>query len=479
MKKTTIALACAALLFLPGASVWEGSAVVAGSGELPETGYYIATNSFPRNTIVDVKNLETEKTVRAIVAGGLDSPGLLASLSTEAASAIGLARRSVGRIRVTMPADPIAFSRFTEGLAASSDPDRNPRAAAGKSPPKETIAPPVQNQTTQPTKTAPTKAPEPQTDKGPIVKAETEKKADETPKAEKIIDVPENYVPPTAETVKEDTVRPESNIAMETPKSDVAVELSEHPVSIPEPAAAEAPATTASADSLRPEASIPTPALTVEGKADLVEEPKVATEETPEIVAAPSAPPVQEPAETTQPTPVIIENAPAPAVAETTPEPPAAESDSKPTVETPPPAPETATTNVPAPPVESAPPQPAGEVVLDLRPTAERPPETPKTDISKDTFVEPIPEIAVKEEAPELKPELFLPPVSAKNGREETQRPTSRVGARSITNRRCGEETGRFQDRARADHTSRKSIFAVNRQSGKRKILRTARRVRG
>lgn len=123
-----IAITIASVLML-AASVWEGTAVVAVAGELPEAGYYISTNSFPRNTVVDIKNLETNKTVRAIVAGGLDSPGLLAALSREAASAIGLDPKNVGRVRITMPADPIAFSRFTEGMGSSGDPDYDPKAA--------------------------------------------------------------------------------------------------------------------------------------------------------------------------------------------------------------------------------------------------------------------------------------------------------------------------------------------------------------
>jgi len=114
---------------LTGASIWEGAAAMAAGGELPETGYYIATNSFPRNTMVDVVNLENGKTLRAIVVGGVDTPGLLGILSKEAASALGLEKGMVGRIRVNMPADPIAFSRYTEELSKGGDPDRDPAAA--------------------------------------------------------------------------------------------------------------------------------------------------------------------------------------------------------------------------------------------------------------------------------------------------------------------------------------------------------------
>ncbi|MDR0453094.1 MAG: SPOR domain-containing protein [Treponema sp.] len=112
-----------------GASVWEGAASVSLNGELPEEGYYVATKSFPRNTVVDVTNLETSQTIRVIVASGLDSPGLLAILSKDAAGAIGLHSRFIGRIRMTMPSEPVGFSRFPDELDTSGDPDFDPAAA--------------------------------------------------------------------------------------------------------------------------------------------------------------------------------------------------------------------------------------------------------------------------------------------------------------------------------------------------------------
>jgi hypothetical protein len=127
MKKNTtapwISSALLALLVLTGASVWEGSAAVSVAGELPEGAYYVATNSFPRNTVVDVTNLENGRTIRVIVAAGLDSPGLLAMLSRNAATAIGAPIRGIGRVRMTAPSDPITFSRFTEENGLSGSPD--------------------------------------------------------------------------------------------------------------------------------------------------------------------------------------------------------------------------------------------------------------------------------------------------------------------------------------------------------------------
>jgi hypothetical protein len=130
-KKRLLTLLCAAAMAFTGASIWEGAVTTAPRGALPDEGYYAATNSFPRNTVVDITNLETGKTVRVIVSSGLDTPGLLATLSEDAAKSIGLQTRSIGRIRMTQPSDPIAFSRFTEGLAGSGDPDYDPEAMLG------------------------------------------------------------------------------------------------------------------------------------------------------------------------------------------------------------------------------------------------------------------------------------------------------------------------------------------------------------
>ncbi|MDR2768497.1 MAG: SPOR domain-containing protein [Treponema sp.] len=127
LKQAVTAPVMMALVLFVSASIWEGAAAV--SADFPSAGLYVATNSFPRNTVVDLTNLETGKTVRVIVSAGLDSPGLLALVSREAAEKVGLQSRSIGRIRMTQPSDPIAFSRFTEDHLDSGDPDYDPRAA--------------------------------------------------------------------------------------------------------------------------------------------------------------------------------------------------------------------------------------------------------------------------------------------------------------------------------------------------------------
>ena len=107
-----------ALFAFLSASPWEGAAATAPGNELPADGFFIATNSFPRNTVVDITNIETGKSTRVIVSGFLESPGLLALVSREAAELIGMRAGSVSRIRMVQPSDPIAYLRFTEGMSA-------------------------------------------------------------------------------------------------------------------------------------------------------------------------------------------------------------------------------------------------------------------------------------------------------------------------------------------------------------------------
>jgi hypothetical protein len=104
MKTTFLCAAAAAAVLLVSAAVWEGVTNVAAAKDLPEA-YGIATNSFPRNTVVDITNLENGKMVRVIVISGLETTGLLATLSRNAADALDLRHDSTCRIRMTQPSD--------------------------------------------------------------------------------------------------------------------------------------------------------------------------------------------------------------------------------------------------------------------------------------------------------------------------------------------------------------------------------------
>ncbi|MDR1220570.1 MAG: SPOR domain-containing protein [Treponema sp.] len=121
-----------------GASIWEGTAVVAPDGVLPNTGYYAAINSFPRNTAVIVTNLENGKTVHVTVVATLDNSSVLILLSREAADAIALSADYPGRVRVMEAVDPITMLPPLEDRLSNGDPDYDPMArinAAPQNPP--------------------------------------------------------------------------------------------------------------------------------------------------------------------------------------------------------------------------------------------------------------------------------------------------------------------------------------------------------
>ncbi|GAB6393254.1 MAG: SPOR domain-containing protein [Treponematales bacterium] len=219
MKKTSFA-ACAALallLFMNASSVWEGSAASAAGGDLPERGYYVATNSFPRNTVVDITNLENSQAIRAIVSSGLESPGLMALLSRDAADAIGLKSKSVGRVRLSQPADPLAFSRFNERRGMSGDPDYDPKALVKANTPLADEAEPEI-----------AAAPEP---------APSEAAPAPAPVPEKIVDIPDDYTPPEA------LKKPESiaSAPVPAPEKPPAPPTAAAPMKPPAPAPAAAP----------------------------------------------------------------------------------------------------------------------------------------------------------------------------------------------------------------------------------------------
>jgi len=113
-------VAVLAVVLLVSATVWEGVTDVVSGGDLPGGSFGIATNSFPKNTIVDITNLENGKMVRVKVVSGLDTTGLLATLSRNAADSINLRGNSTCRIRITQPSDDIAFSHFRLGPIVSS-----------------------------------------------------------------------------------------------------------------------------------------------------------------------------------------------------------------------------------------------------------------------------------------------------------------------------------------------------------------------
>jgi hypothetical protein len=132
--KRCIIISLAAILAcfqLTAASVWEGSAALSAYGDFPSSGFYAASISFPRNTVVDVKNLENGKTAQVIITKGTDTPGILLMLSPEAAQTLGIPQNSIARVRVSIPKKANEISALTDSSSKSvNDLDKNPSSLA-------------------------------------------------------------------------------------------------------------------------------------------------------------------------------------------------------------------------------------------------------------------------------------------------------------------------------------------------------------
>lgn len=126
-----------------GGPVWEGTASMSRYGEFPATGLYAASNSFPRNTIVQVENLQNGRQTTVIVADRLNNPGLFMLLSREAAGALGVTQDETVRVQVMLEDESARIAEsLVEETPYTRDPDINPAASAeGYELPEETEAP--------------------------------------------------------------------------------------------------------------------------------------------------------------------------------------------------------------------------------------------------------------------------------------------------------------------------------------------------
>jgi cell division septation protein DedD len=103
-------------VFFVSASIWEGAAVAAPGDELPQEGFFAATNSFPPDTVVYMTNLESGKTIQAVITSPLNSPILLAMVSRDAAHAMGIQDQAITRVRIILPGESAMSSRFAESI---------------------------------------------------------------------------------------------------------------------------------------------------------------------------------------------------------------------------------------------------------------------------------------------------------------------------------------------------------------------------
>ena len=129
MKRISYALiALFMLASLFAQQTWEGNAAMSRYGEFPSTGLYGASDSFSRNTVVTVENLENHKKTTVIIVDRLDDPGLFLLLSREAALELGISPDQFVRTRVTLADSRSRLSVNDSDQAFHDDPDINPSA---------------------------------------------------------------------------------------------------------------------------------------------------------------------------------------------------------------------------------------------------------------------------------------------------------------------------------------------------------------
>jgi hypothetical protein len=110
-------------------SLWEGNAAIAAYGEFPDGGFYAASDSFERNSVVRIENPSTGETVQVIVVKRLDDPGLFMVISPEAGEEIGLSGTDIAPVRVTRSGRTGSLPGIVDDIPYSVDPDINPAAS--------------------------------------------------------------------------------------------------------------------------------------------------------------------------------------------------------------------------------------------------------------------------------------------------------------------------------------------------------------
>ena len=121
-----LAVAAGSVLF--GESVWSGSAAVGQNGEFPDGGSYASSNSFPKNTLIELTNLENGKNTTVAIITRLDNPALFLLISKDAADKLGIQPGDIAQVRATHAQADTLVRSATEDRAYSRDPDINPAA---------------------------------------------------------------------------------------------------------------------------------------------------------------------------------------------------------------------------------------------------------------------------------------------------------------------------------------------------------------
>jgi len=119
-------------------AVWEGNAGVGAARDFTSGSMLVRSDMFPRDTFIEIENLENGKKTTALVSGSSGIAGLLVNMSPEVAKVLDVPSDKIVRVRINtttkLSDDFLAESDYT-----TSDADYNPSLAVTTAP--ETPAP--------------------------------------------------------------------------------------------------------------------------------------------------------------------------------------------------------------------------------------------------------------------------------------------------------------------------------------------------
>ncbi len=184
MKKKIVFALFFVLCFSSIWAVWEGNGGIGANSEFPVQGLFVRSDMFPKHTLLEITNLEKNKTARAVVVGPSGIPGLLISISPALGNELAIPSGKVVRVRVLTPSPVQEIGDdglgFTMSDVESKDSDDNPAMLIANNTKPETVV---------------------IAEKTPVVKEEPVVEA--PPVKEEIKEEPVKKAPPVKEEVKE------------------------------------------------------------------------------------------------------------------------------------------------------------------------------------------------------------------------------------------------------------------------------------
>jgi rare lipoprotein A (peptidoglycan hydrolase) len=117
-----------------GETYWEGSLAVSAYGRLPASGMYAASDAFPLDTKVTVRNMENGRTATVRVVERLDDSRIFMLVSPAVGKKLDIAADEVARAKVRRAVDGAAplEDSLAQERAYTPDPDVNPAAEVGE-----------------------------------------------------------------------------------------------------------------------------------------------------------------------------------------------------------------------------------------------------------------------------------------------------------------------------------------------------------